>query len=101
MKANLAHQYLMQALAMKRKNIGKLRQRVENGLCIIDGCDSHCVSRGLCDKHRQQYYAALRQQDTDADRVEFEQRMVREGMILADREQQKWTTKNPFTKAAS
>jgi hypothetical protein len=101
MKAGLAQHYLIQALSMKRKNVGKLQQRIENGQCIMDACESRCVSRGLCDRHRQQYYAALRQQDGDAARVEFEQKMIREGLILVDGEQQKWSSTNPFTKAAS
>jgi hypothetical protein len=98
-KLGLAQQFLMQALAMKRKNIGKLRQRVENGCCIIDDCKSAPVSRGLCDKHRQRFYTLLRSQDGDAAKIQFEQNCIREGLILPDGEQAEWTRQDPFAKA--
>lgn len=99
MKSSLAHRYLMQALAMKRKNIRYLKSRIAEGLCICEGCNRPYVSRGLCDSHRQAFYNALDQQDGAAAKLEFEQDQIRDGSILASGEQAKWTSKNPFLKS--
>jgi hypothetical protein len=99
MNFGLAQRYLMQALAMKRKNVKRLKERIAEGKCIIDGCDRSYVSRGLCDSHRQAFYNALKLQDGKEAKLEFEQEQIREGLILADGEQGSWTSKNPFQKS--
>lgn len=99
MKAGLAHQYLMQALAMKRRNTELLKERVAAGKCLL--CDRPCRSRGLCESHRQLFYQALAKQPDEVAKLEFEQAMVSEGHILAEGEQAEWKSKNPFLKSAS
>ena len=101
MNSNLASQYLMRSLAMNRKKVAGLRERVEAGKCIIEGCDLPLRSRGLCQKHKQQYYQELRKLPGDTERLQFKEDCVRDGLILPSGEQAKWTTKNPFAKAAS
>jgi hypothetical protein len=94
-----ARQYLMRSLAIRRKNVAKLEERVKAGRCIMDGCTEKCVSRGLCDKHRQRFYLEMRKLGSDEDRVQFEENCIREGLILPNGEQEKWTKANPFAKA--
>lgn len=103
MNSGLAHRYLMQSLAMKRKNLRKIREKFATGKCILDGCDRPHSSRGLCDSHRQLFYQALRAQGDEAAKIEFEQEQIRQGHILASGEQMAWTSTNPFlqSKAAS
>ena len=102
MKTSIARQYLLRALRMKRKRSREIeiRERVRNGLCIIDGCDKPFVARGLCDKHRQMWYQQVRSQDSPESRVEFEERAIQLGLILAPNEQREWTKDNPFAEAA-
>lgn len=99
MKAGLAHQYLMQALAMKRRNTKALKKRFEAGKCLL--CDRPHRSRGLCDSHRQLYYQALKAQPDQAAKLEFEEEAVRNGHILPRGEQTEWRSNNPFLKSAS
>jgi|GEM_PF-6382242 len=96
---NYARLYLMRALAMKRKNVAKLEERVRAGKCILDGCEGKVQSRGLCDKHRQRWYIELRKQPTDEDKIRFEERSIQHGLILPCGEQDTWTRENPFAKA--
>jgi len=99
MRAGLAHQYLMQALAMKRRNTKALKERVAAGKCLL--CDRPYRSRGLCESHRQLFYQALAKQPDEAAKLEFEQEMIRNGHILAEGEQGEWKSNNPFLKSAS
>ena len=89
----------MQALTMKRKNLQRLEQRVRDGLCLAEGCEEKCVSRGLCDAHRQEWYTDLRSYDTEEKRMQFEENSIREGLILASGEQRKWRRKSTFAAA--
>ncbi len=99
MSPSYARLYLMRSLAMKRKNVAKLEERVRAGKCILDGCDGKCQSRGLCDKHRQRWYLELRKHTTEEDKIRFEERSIQLGLILPDGEQKTWTRENPFAKA--
>jgi hypothetical protein len=94
-----ARLYLMRSLAMKRKNVAKLEERVRAGKCILDACDGKVQSRGLCDKHRQRWYTEFRNQPSQEDRIRFEERSIQLGLILPSGEQQTWTKENPFAKA--
>lgn len=103
MKESLARQYLMRALAMKRKNVKTIQQRVREGLCIMEGCGCKHVSRGLCDRHRQRWYLELRRLGSDEERAQAEEKAIREGLILASKEQEEIlrAVNNPFHKAVS
>lgn len=99
MFTSYARQYLMRSLAIRRKNVEKLQERVRSGLCIIDGCTCPVKSRGLCDKHRQKFYLEMRKHGSDEERCQFEENCVRQGLILPAGEQESWTKANPFAKA--
>jgi hypothetical protein len=101
---------------MRRKNRRKIEHRVRAGQCILDvdvrdpagnptgekePCGNPCVSRGLCDKHRQRWYLELRKQPSKAAKTEFEQRCIQLGLILPEGEQAEWTHENPFAGAVS
>lgn len=99
MLQSFARQYLMRSLAIRRKNVQKLEDRVRSGLCIIEGCTCQVKSRGLCDKHRQKFYLEMRKLSSDEERIQFEENCIREGLILPSGEQEAWTKVNPFAKA--
>lgn len=99
MSPSYARLYLMRSLAMKRKNVAKLEERVRAGKCILDGCENKLQSRGLCDRHRQRWYQELRKQPNEDEKIRFEERSIQLGLILPDGEQSTWTRENPFAKA--
>ena len=94
-----ARLYLMRSLAMKRKNVAKLEERVRAGKCILDGCENKLQSRGLCDRHRQRWYQEFRKHANEDEKLHFEERSIQLGLILPSGEQEKWTRENPFAKA--
>lgn len=98
---SLGQQFLMQSLAVPKTHAKRLRQLVEDGCCIIEGCKRPLGSRGLCDNHRQLYYHALRQLDSPEAKIAFEREMVAAGRILPQDVQRKWTSKNPFLRDVS
>lgn len=98
---SLGQQFLMQSLSVPKTHRKRLKASVEAGTCIIDGCDRPLGSRGLCDNHRQLYYHALRQQETQEAKIAFEREMVSIGNILPQDVQRKWTTRNPFLRDVS
>lgn len=99
MSSSLARLYLMRSLAMKRKNVAKLEERVRAGSCILDGCPNKVASRGLCDRHRQRWYQELRKHANEDEKIRFEERSIQMGLILPSGEQETWTRENPFAKA--
>jgi hypothetical protein len=94
-----ARQFLMRSLAIRRKNVAKLEERVKAGICILDGCGCAVESRGLCEKHRQKWYRTLRKLATDDEKIRFEENSIRLGLILPNGEQDLWVKANPFEKA--
>jgi len=100
MKEGLARQYLLEALAMKRPNEKRLKEQLNANKCILDSCGASIKSRGLCDAHLAKFYYAIRGKSDGPERIEFEQRCIKQGLILAPGEQSRWKTTNPFEQAA-
>jgi len=63
-----------------RKIRGKIEARIRTGLCLC--CDRPATRRGLCVAHYHQYRRALLNRDK-VDRIDFEQRCIRAGKVLA------------------
>lgn len=104
MQPSLARLYLMRSLAqtITRKRQAEILARVQAGRCILEDCTKPNRSRGLCEKHRQEFYAALDTLPDDAARLTFEEEAVAGGRILAAGELNKIrkAEKNPFLRAA-
>lgn len=71
-------------------------ERAREGSCLIDGCDQKATTRGLCDRHYQTFVRTKR--DTPArERRAFEEKLIRQGLILAPGAIRDLTSDNPFT----
>lgn len=72
----------METLSMKKSVAKAVDERAAKGVCLIDGCGCKAVSRGLCEKHRAQFYRNLYRQTSTSKRVAFERNAVEQGLIL-------------------
>lgn len=80
---SIARELLIEALSMAKVKISKrVKGRVTEGLCLIPACDCAAVGRGLCEKHRNAYYRELNKLKTATEQLEFEQALIRRGLIL-------------------
>ncbi len=77
-----AREFLMETLSMKKSVAKSVDERAAKGVCLIDGCGCKAVSRGLCEKHRAQFYRNLMRQSSPAKRVAFERNAIEQGLIL-------------------
>ncbi|HMP78509.1 MAG TPA: hypothetical protein PKD54_03575 [Pirellulaceae bacterium] len=98
---SIARRFLMSELNLKRGVRKAVAERVRAGKCLIDGCDRTPVQRGLCTKHVQQFYARRRAQGDEAARLRFENKCIREGLILRPGEQERLTATDPFSQIAN
>lgn len=79
-----------------------IEERASQGLCIIEGCKNHFVSRGLCRRHANQFFSEQRNLADDDQRLEHENEMIRKGFVLPIRQQAKYRdTDNPFKQRAA
>lgn len=97
---NKGQQALIRALSVMRKSTKKLKSRVVKGKCICPGCDRPLKSRGLCEVHRQEFYAKKYALPTPEQRDEYEASAIMHGIILRKYEQQQWIREasSPFAK---
>jgi hypothetical protein len=77
-----AREFLMETLSLKKSTAKAVEQSVANGVCLIEGCGCKAVSRGLCSKHRAQFYRNLYRHASTSKRVAFERNAIEQGLIL-------------------
>ena len=86
--SHIARELLIEALSMGKNRVPKrVKERTATGLCIIPGCDCKTVGRGLCAKHRNEFYYRLARLKTKVAQLEFEQAAIRRGLVLPVRTQ--------------
>lgn len=88
----------MTALKAKRNHSSRIKERGDQGLCIIDGCKRPMKQRGLCESHGNLFYGRLRALKSDEERIDFEDSCIREGLVLPNGEQRKLRRTDPFSK---
>jgi hypothetical protein len=81
--SSIARELLIEALSMGTSKLTrKVRERVASGLCLVPGCECDAVGRGLCAKHKNEYYYRLSRLRTKVSQLDFEQSAIRKGLIL-------------------
>lgn len=81
--SRMAKELLIEALSMGKSRIPKrTKERAASGLCVIQGCDCQAVGRGLCVKHKNEFYYRLARIRTKVAQLEFEQAAIRRGLVL-------------------
>lgn len=98
MRELLAELLLMRALKPTKSRAKEQTEAVLADRCILPDCTSQVRSRGLCERHRQMWYAEFRSRPTVDERVAFEASCIREGLILASGQQEQIlrARRNPF-----
>ena len=94
-----AHRILMRQLSMKRTRIKDVETSLAAGQCIHPDCNEPLDRRGCCQKHYGQFHEAISAKKDDAEKLAFEELMIREGLVLAPYEQRTKRTNNPFLNA--
>lgn len=101
MSLSLARKLLMTELQAKKSRRGKVKERATSGVCLIDDCGGPGTKRGLCARHRNQFYNAMAGL-TPEKKLLFEEDMIREGLILPAQAIRKYKhSDNPFKSEAS
>lgn len=86
--SEIARELLIEALSMGKSRIPKrAKERAAAGLCVIPTCDCESCGRGLCIKHKNEYYYRLSRIKTKTGQLEFEQTQIRRGLVLPVRTQ--------------
>lgn len=80
----------------KRSVAGKVKERAETKVCLIDNCGQPAAKRGCCHRHYMQFDRALRNCDSKKERTEFEEAAIREGRILASGQIREFSGNNAF-----
>ncbi len=81
---------------MKRTRIKAVQDCLSRAECILQDCSEPMVRRGLCSHHYSQFDYQRRSKEAAEDKEKFEQKMVREGLVLEAYQQRSWRKSNPF-----
>lgn len=90
----------MRTVKVKRTRQKEIEQCLADGVCIVPGCGEPMHGRGVCRTHLTQFNSGIRRRKSDEEKAEFEQQMIREGLVLDSYEQRTLRTRNPFEDAA-
>ncbi|MGB7323508.1 MAG: hypothetical protein WBD31_01460 [Rubripirellula sp.] len=91
-----AKRIYMRTVQVKRTRQKEIESAIAAKVCIVPGCDEPMHGRGCCKKHLNQFNSGIRRRKSDDEKADFEQQMIREGMVLDSYEQRTLRTSNPF-----
>lgn len=95
----LSRRILMAALSRKKRKIEAPKEaKLRNGLCMHEGCQRPMDSRGCCSHHINLFWSRMRSLRTEAERRIFEQKCIKEGLILDVGEVRKYRRNDPFSR---
>lgn len=81
--ASITRDMLIEALSMGTSKIPKrARERAETGCCLVPDCKDQSIGRGLCVRHRNEFYYRLRNLRSKSAQLEYEQQLIRRGLLL-------------------
>ena len=88
------------AAAVKSSEVARVEAKTKDGKCILPDCDCERQTRGLCQRHYQQFIRSLRE-TPKGERADFEAKAIKRGLVLAAQGIRDYTRQDPFEECKS